>query len=197
MVGDNLCRKCQEIFTGHWTTRASSVLEIYEDAEHDDNSNPGVDEESSTTDFYDRPDWIQAISSQFSDPARSPKHHSITGLKESAADGCKLCVLLWDQLPDLLLDREQEHRIDLSRAIGIAVVRPSFIDTADDQTEELPRTLDLEITYCLDGRDDVEEAYLHLVIGLYLGLADGKFLWLLLTLFDPQLNLVRMPARYP
>lgn len=175
MINDELCQKCQSIFEGHWRTRESNV------AADDDSSNfescldVEVIDEDAESDFYDRPDWIQAPSSQsLRNLAQSPKHHSVTRLKEMSTNDCKLCCLIWDQLRDLLRDHEQISTIDLSRAIGIVTVRPSFVDPSDEFSQDLPRTLDLEVTYCLDGREDLEEAYLHLVVSLELGNADGK-----------------------
>ena len=153
-----LCEKCRLIFRGHWIPKLSSSEE---DAESPASSN----------DFYEQPDWVQCVDSlgalaqeSSARPYESPIHHDLRSLKSSAVDGCRLCSMLLDAVPEThdghqASDPElwQIFRRHPERFRGVVVVRPY----GGDQNEDTD--LMLEVSYFLDARYDNVSAYFFTV----------------------------------
>ena len=73
----------------------------------------------------------------------SPRHHSVTGLKQSAENGCNLCMALWDIVCDRACGLERPNGETLDPLPGIIIIRPY------NDGEEM---FILEISYFVDGK---------------------------------------------
>ena len=173
-----LCERCTALFSGQWKARVDDgeddITETDEvDFTCNEDINHNVSEQSDVelsaevddaididsesfevddgTDFYERPRWLHR-SNKFAD-FQPFLHHSIPTIESFAAQGCHLCNLLLDRLPEYHTGHEnpdtsirQMVKNKSPRVIGVASVQPY------DETSKVPAgNLCLEISYFVDG----------------------------------------------
>ena len=163
----NLCDVCLCLLRGLWTPRTDE-FEAEPDADGSDDAGANAvdstdlapdDEEDYDlgSEFYERPNWLH--SAEGSSDLKSPLHHSVPALKQSAEQGCHLCNLLQDRMPQVHTGHENSDPMiwrlfeeKSPRLIGVATVRPYG-------EEETVGNLCLEISYFVDGMSTAPYAY--------------------------------------
>jgi hypothetical protein len=171
-----LCGQCQQIFKGRWAPKESLGVATrsqphrqtaadphLRESPTDDLPSPENSDTYSEDGWYENPDWVKVITVNETStiPSKamsslSPQHHSILDLEESARNGCHLCTVIWDIVPDKIEELESAAKENLARLIGVVVVRPY---NEDDVSRE---DVALEISYFVDG-EVVREAYVFTV----------------------------------
>ena len=152
-----LCELCDRIFRGHWQAREESVR----------SGSESLEDGNDDSHFYERPGWLQidgrvnlgTETTPILKPS-SPAHHSIPALEISAKNGCYLCVIIWDQLQSKLPDLAKSWGDNLNCAIGVVVARPTFDSVEDGEPRSSPEPVDLEISYFINGKCEIQDAYI-------------------------------------
>jgi hypothetical protein len=155
-----LCGLCRRIFRGDWQAREDSIR----------SGNGSLEDGNDDSHFHERPDWLQ-IDGRVNlgteqipilKPS-SPSHHSIPALEISAKNGCHLCVIIWDHLQSKLPDLTKSWGNNLNCAIGVVVARPTFDSVEDEKPRSGPEPVDLEILYFINGKCEIQDAYITTV----------------------------------
>jgi hypothetical protein len=149
---NKLCAACQDIFRGLWAPRPWPVPEL-----------DSIDLEDATDNGLEGRDWSRLLeegSSPISARHELPVHHSIPDLESSAEEGCHLCTMIWDKIPQRHTGHENDDPVlwqllwqKSARLIGVVAIRP-YADIGDIRQE-----LCLELSYYLDGASDNPQAY--------------------------------------
>ena len=170
-----LCTVCQGIFRGLWAPRPWPVSEL-------DSIDLGNSEDEADNGLEGR-DWARLLeesSSPISVRYELPLHHSIPDLELSAENGCHLCTMIWDKIPQKYTGHENDDlelwqllRQRSRRLIGVVAIRP-YADIDDERQD-----LCLELSYYLDGASDNSQAYLC-TVDLDLWSDQGTFTLLLI-----------------
>ncbi|KAH0562579.1 hypothetical protein GP486_002736 [Trichoglossum hirsutum] len=158
-----LCGPCQQVFEGHWAPKESletaSPAGRIEELDRPSGDSPADKlplregtSLSSEDDFYENPDWVKVVATDKTDTSPlkttsslSPRHLSIQSLEESALNGCHLCTTIWDRVSNRVGELETSTKEDLSRLIGVIIVRPSNEDIAGQGS------VALDVSYFIDG----------------------------------------------
>jgi hypothetical protein len=151
-----LCAVCQDIFRGLWAPRPWPVSEL-------DSTDLGNSEDETDTGLEGR-DWSRLLKESglpTSVRHELPVHHNIPNLQLSAEEGCHLCTMIWDKMPQKYTGHENDDPVlwqllwqRSARLIGVVAIRP-YADIDDERHD-----LCLELSYYLDGASDNPRAYL-------------------------------------
>jgi hypothetical protein len=133
-----LCKHCEGAFSSHWIAKDSIEL------------NDSDDDASFSEYFYEAPDWVTLVNaddatSQPSEGYRSPPHHNLAQLEQSAHQGCYLCTIFFDKVRDGMENLSTDKKATSSRLRSFLIARPNYDDSFGGEIVQL------EISYFIDG----------------------------------------------
>jgi hypothetical protein len=163
-----LCMLCEHALSNHWVAKQSIQPKCtnQEGNNAEDENASVVDSEASySDDFYEAPDWVITMpvgetTPHGSEDHRSPPHHSIAGLEESATHGCYLCTIFWDKVRDEIRQLTAKSKQSIGRLSSFVIARPN------KKAGFKGDIIDLELAFFIDGL--IEPGAYVMTVGIFL-----------------------------